>query len=188
MQQELHLVSVLELVFLEKYFRGEGGMREVIKNLILGFIGSFIAIYGFAVVQDTPRKYLIRAALVGGVSGLAYWIAIVMGTSDVLASFFSALTAGIISHIFARVYKVPVTLFLVAGILPTVPGAGMYRTVSSFISANNSNTMYYLTQTLETAGVIALAIFVVDSLFSVSQKHVVLVDKEEQQVNENGKS
>lgn len=140
-------------------------MSLSIYDLFLRFLGTFIAIYGFAVVQETPKKYLWKAAFVGGISGLVYWIAIAYEAGDVMASFISALVAAMMSHAYARIYKVPVTLFLVAGILPTVPGAGMYRTVSSFMAENDAMTMYYLTQTLQIAGVIAIAVFVVDSLF-----------------------
>lgn len=147
-------------------------------DLIIRFLGTFIAIYGFAVVQETPKRYLVRAALVGAISGVIYWVSIKWGAGEVSAAFYSAIMAAMLSHIFARVYKVPVTLFLVAGILPTVPGAGMYRTVSNFIAENDTLTMINLTQTLQTAGVIALAIFIVDSLFGVSRKNVSILESE----------
>lgn len=140
-------------------------MGEIVFDLFIRFVGSFIAIYGFAVVQETPKKYVYRAAFVGGVSGLAYWLTIQFGAGDVFASFCSALVAAVLSNVFARIYKVPATLFIIAGALPTVPGAGMYRTVYNFIAKNDTLTMYYLTQTLKIAAAITLALFVVDSAF-----------------------
>lgn len=150
-------------------------MGDTILDLFIRFVGSFIAIYGFAVVQETPRKYVYRAAFVGGVSGLAYWVTIQFGAGDVFASFCSALVAAIMSHVFARIYKVPTTLFLIAGALPTVPGAGMYRTVYNFIAKNDTLTMYYLTQTLQIAGAITVALFIVDSMFGRSKKRALPV-------------
>lgn len=151
-------------------------MGYIILDLFLRFTGTFIAIYGFAIVQETPKKYVMRAAFVGAISGLTYWCASYAGAGDVLASFCSAFIAAMMSHLFARMFKVPVTLFLVAGILPTVPGAGMYRTVSSFIAENDSMTMFHLTQTLQIAGVIALAVFIVDSLFGAPQSSFTLLE------------
>lgn len=144
-------------------------MESAFIDLVIKTFGSALAIYGFAVVLDTPKKYLLRAALVGGVSGLVYWIAVMLGCSDVLASFWSAFAVALLSHLFARAFKVPVTLFLVAGMLPTVPGGGMYRTVHSFIEQDGLLS-YNLKQTLAIAGVIALAIFLVDSFFALIQK------------------
>ena len=37
------------------------------------------------------------------------------------ACFLSALVISLLAHIFARIFKAPVTVFLIAGILPTVP-------------------------------------------------------------------
>ena len=66
-----------------------------------------------------------------------------------------------------RVWFLLCGVILIAGILPTVPGAGMYRTVYYILLNNRANASYYLIQTLEIAGVIALAIFIVDALFRI---------------------
>lgn len=137
--------------------------------MVMGVIGTFIAIMAFAVLLETPRKYLIPAAIVGALGGFVYLLGIRMELDVVLSSFLSALCVSFLSHIFARIYKAPVTLFLVAGILPTVPGGGMYEIVSHIIGGFPSASIYYLIQTLEIAGVIALAIFVVDSVFRVKK-------------------
>lgn len=94
------------------------------------------------------------------------------GADVVLSSFFSALAIALTSHTFARVFKAPVTIFLIAGILPTVPGAGMYRIVYYIIANDSAKSSYYLIQTLEIAGVIALAIFIMDTVFKVRFKKV----------------
>lgn len=135
--------------------------------MILRVIGIFIGILAFAVVTETPRKYLLRSAFIGGVAGTAYLICESLGSGAVWASFFSALTAAIIAHIFARMFKAPVTLFLIAGILPTVPGGGMYRIVANAIDGSQAEMLNSLLETLEIAGVIALAIFFVDAIFRI---------------------
>lgn len=78
--------------------------------------------------------------------------------------------AAVMAHTFVRIYKAPVTLFLIAGVLPTVPGAGMYQTVHYILEENEKMAAHYLIQTLEIAGVIALAIFVVDTIFQAAQQ------------------
>ena len=94
-------------------------------TLILGVAGSFIAITGFAVLLETPRKYVPLAGLVGAIGGEIYLYCTQKEMDVVLASFLSALAIAFVSHVFARVFKAPVTVFLIAGILPTVPGAGI---------------------------------------------------------------
>ena len=88
-----------------------------------------------------------------------------------LAAFFASLAVAFLSQVFARVQKTPVNVFLVAGILPTVPGAAVYRSVYYFIHNNSSMCTYYLLQTLQIAGAIAMAIFIIDSLFRMYQHY-----------------
>ena len=156
-------------------------MSNIVFNLLIKIAGTFLAIFGFAIVLEVPKKHALNAAFIGGVGGLAYWFSIENGAGDILASFFSALLAAMLSHVFARINKVPVTTFLVGGVIPVVPGAGMYRTVSSFIAENEAMTTYYLSQTIQAAAVIALAIFIVDSLFGSPQTSFVLLEKNEQE-------
>ena len=137
--------------------------------MLIGIIGIAIAILGFAVVIETPQKHLISAATVGIANGAVYLLCIELGSNTILASFLAALTAALISHIYARIFKAPVTLFLITGILPTVPGGGMYRIVANILD-DSPEVFNYLIETLEIAGVIALAIFMVDAAFRVRKK------------------
>lgn len=135
--------------------------------MLIEVLGTFIAIVGFAVLLDTPRLYVLPAGAVGAVSGFVYLAGLSHGLGEIMSAFLSALTASIVSHILARKYKAPVIIFLLGGILPTVPGAGMYRSVYSIISGDAVMTEYYLTETLQVAGVIALAVFLTESFFKL---------------------
>ena len=133
-------------------------------------IGAFLAIFMFAIMLETPRKYLIYAGLVGAIGWVVYLVMMEKSPNEILATFLSALTIAFVSQIFARVFKIPVTVFLVAGILPTVPGAGMYRIVYYFIQNDMDMAAHYLALTLELAGAIAIGIFLVDAMFRMFQK------------------
>lgn len=135
--------------------------------VLIGAAGCFVAVAAFAVILETPKKYLLHAGIAGAIGGLVYLFSVQKGVDIVWASFFSALAISLTSHTFARIFKAPVTIFLIAGILPTVPGAGMYRIVYYIIASDSAKSSYYLVQTLEIAGVIALAIFIMDTLFKV---------------------
>lgn len=137
--------------------------------MIIKICGTFLAILAFSVLIEAPKKYLIYTGIVGAVGGFAYLLSERMGLNVVLASFISASAVALISHTFARILKTPVTLFLIAGILPTVPGAGMYRIVYNLIAGDQAMAGYYFIETLEVAGMIALAIFIMDTIFRVSQ-------------------
>lgn len=138
--------------------------------MIIRVIGAFIAIYAFAVVIETPKKYLWCAGTVSAVGWFVYLLSQQLGTDEVMATFLSATAISIVSHIYARVFRAPVTVFLVAGILPTVPGAGMYRIAASFIAGDSGMAAQHLITTLELAGVIAMGIFLVDAIFRLFQR------------------
>ncbi len=135
--------------------------------MIIKVIGAFLAILCFAIMLETPKKYIVFAGIVGAVGWFVFLFAGKMGASEVFATFLSALTIAFISHVFARVFKTPVTGFLIAGILPTVPGAGMYHIGYYLFQRDMDMMAYYITSVLQIAGVIAAAIFIVDGIFRV---------------------
>lgn len=137
--------------------------------MMIKVLGAFLAIYAFAIVLETPKKYLWCAGVVSAVGWFVYLQSQQVGMDDVMATFLSATAISIVSHIFARVFRAPVTVFLVAGILPTVPGAGMYRIAASFIAGDSGMAAQNLIVTLELAGVIAMGIFLVDAIFRLFQ-------------------
>lgn len=133
-------------------------------------LGAFIAIYSFAILLESPKKYLWCSGVVAAVGWLVYVFSGDNGLGEVFATFLSAASIALLSHIFARIFKTPVTVFLIAGILPTVPGAGMYRIVYYMIQKDTQMSSYYFISTLELAGSIAMALFIVDGMFRVFQK------------------
>ncbi len=137
--------------------------------MLLGTIGIFIAMFSFAILVETPRKYLLISALVGVASGVIFLVSVYFHSGTVMASFLSALTAALLSHICARIFKAPVTLFLIAGILPTVPGGGMYRIAAGVLDNDPTMVFNSFIEVLEIAGVIALAIFIMDVIFRVKR-------------------
>ena len=138
--------------------------------MIIKVIGAFLAIFSFAIMLETPKKYIVYAGVVGAIGWFVYLFAGQLGASDVLATFLSALTIAFVSHVFARIFKTPVTGFLIAGILPTVPGAGMFHIGYYMFQSDMRMTAHYVSSTLQLAGVIAAAIFIVDAGFRLFQR------------------
>ena len=125
---------------------------------------AFLAVVCFGLLLELPKRYLVHAGAVGGIAWLAY-LAVEQASSNILAAFVSTLAVALISHMFARRCKAPVTIFLVSGILPAVPGASIYRSVYYVIQNEGSLANHYLMETLQIAGAIALAVFIMDSAF-----------------------
>lgn len=134
-------------------------------EFVLQVVSAFIGVVAVAVLFQVPKKHLVLAGVTGASGWLVELVMEEVLKSAVFSSFLAALLVALLAQIFARVSKAPVTLYLVTGILPLVPGVGMYRTVYYLLQSNRELTAYYFSYTLQVAGMIALAIFVVDSFF-----------------------
>lgn len=137
--------------------------------MIVQVISAFFAILAFSVVNNAPRRFLLFCGLEGAVGWLVYLLCF-PEYGVVLANFFGSLALSILAHIFARVFKAPVTVFLIPGILILVPGAGLFRSAYQLFMGTQAMASFYMVQTLQIAGMIALAIFAVDSFFSTANK------------------
>ena len=132
-------------------------------------ISVFIGVVGFAVLLEVPKKYIAFCGLAGMIGWAAYLAAkMVLPVGSV---FFSSFCVAFLSQIFARRLKCPVTVFLIPGIYPSVPGAGIYRTVYYVLMGENTLAGHYLLETLTTAGMIALGIYIVDILWNLKKQN-----------------
>lgn len=141
--------------------------------MIVHAIGSYCAVVALCIIFCVPKKYLNLSGIVGAIGWLIYTWTNKHTVNEMLSMFLAALVVSVMSHIFARWRKAPVTLFLIPGILPLVPGIGMYRIVYYFMSTDSENHMasYYFVYTLQMAGMIAIAIFITDTFFKAFSHH-----------------
>lgn len=150
--------------------------------MIIQIIGAFIAVISLALAFGVPRKFLVYSAIVGAIDWFVYLISRERGLSLSMSVFIATLVIAFISHAFARKFKAPVTVFLVPGILPLVPGVGTYRIVYYLILEDGANASYYFYQTLQIAGMIAIGIFIMDTFFKFFQKPLIGVSKEAENI------
>ncbi len=134
--------------------------------LLIQVAAAFAAIAAFSVAMEVPVIYLPYCGVIGGAGWFVYLIVLKHG-GMIAANLLGAAAITWVAHIFARVKKAPVTVFLIPGFLTMVPGAGLYRSVHYFIMGNGRQGAAYLMQTLQIAGVIALGVFLVDSIFEI---------------------
>ena len=74
-------------------------------SVLMGVVGSFVAIIAFSVLLETPGKYLWQTGVVGAIGGGVYLLCTHRGVDVVPASFFSALAIAFMAHLFARIFK-----------------------------------------------------------------------------------
>lgn len=101
---------------------------------------AFIGTAAFAVLFGVPRKYYITSGLVGMTGWLVYLLCLRFTPLSVVGGTFCAATVvAFSSRICAVKLRCPSTVFIICGIFPLIPGAGVfwssYYTVSSQLSA-----------------------------------------------------
>lgn len=135
-----------------------------IHQLILDFIYAYIACLAFTLIYNMRGQFVLLAPLGGSIAWIVYNI---MGytENDILQNFIAIMMAALFSEIMARIHKAPVTMFLVVGLLPLVPGAGIYYTMEYCVAGNQYAFTQSLVHTLAIAGALALGIVLVSSLF-----------------------
>ena len=90
-------------------------------------LAAAVGTIAFSVLFSVPRVYYPYCGLIGGAGWVIYCLLITSASSPE-ATFFAAIAVILLSRLFAVWERCPVTLFLIPGIFPLVPGAGVYWT------------------------------------------------------------
>ena len=135
----------------------------MILTLCIEFIVAIFATGAFAVLFNAPKNQWLYAGLTGGIGWIFYrHFTDMLGT--VIATFIAVLVVTLLARIFAVLRKAPVTIFLVCGIFPLVPGVGIYYTSYHFIMGQAALAGNYGMETVKIAIAIALGIMFVLSI------------------------
>ena len=109
-------------------------------RLIAEFFAACVGTIAFALLFQVPRKYYLYCGVAGACGWICYKL-ILPYTTEPVSIFFAPVLVIILSRSFAVYKRCPVTVFLIAGIFPLVPGSGIYWTA-----------FYVVTNDLEQAG------------------------------------
>lgn len=128
------------------------------SHFFLTCLFSLLGCAGFCLIYNLRGK-IILAAAIGGAVG---WAAYLLGGplhNDLLQFFLATVVITAYSEIMARIFKAPVTAFLIVALLPLVPGSGIYYTMNYFITGDKQNFLQTGWHTLAIAGSLAIGIF-----------------------------
>ncbi len=140
-----------------------------IIDWIIGFVVAGIATLTFAMLFNMPKSELWLCGLTGSVGWLVLNLVLLPGSilginMDVGATMCAAVVITLLSRVLAFRRKIPLTVYLIGGIIPLVPGFGVYYTM--FYLINNQYDMATVKgiETLKIAGVIGVGIMAVFAL------------------------
>lgn len=132
---------------------------------ILHFVVATAATACFGVTFQVPRRHYLACGLTGAVGWLTYLLLVGPGgQSAPVATLLAALPLTALARLFARRHKAPLTLFLVCGIFPLVPGAGIYHTAYAFLQGDSALFAARGAETVKIALALALGIALICGL------------------------
>lgn len=99
-------------------------------------IFAIIATFCFGIIFNIRGKKIIFTSLGGGISWFTYIFFIEAGYSTVFSYFLASIALTLFSEIFAKYLGTPVTTILICGLIPLVPGGGIYYTMYNIIQEN----------------------------------------------------
>ncbi len=117
---------------------------------------AILASFGFAILFNIRGDKLFSAAFIGGSGGVCYHLLVDQGSSEVYALFIASIIIAVLSEVFARWMKCPVTTFLLCALIPLVPGGGMYYTMLEVVKDNIDGALSMGVETLMQACSIVL--------------------------------
>ncbi|EQB38158.1 MULTISPECIES: threonine/serine exporter family protein [Virgibacillus] len=126
--------------------------------IIAQLVTSFIAASGFGVLFNAPRQALIQCGMVGMFGWILYYILVDQGIDAVPATIFGSMLVAILSHLCARLYKTPIIIFNVSGIIPLVPGGIAYDAMRHFVENDYFTAVQLSTKVMLLAGAIAIGL------------------------------
>ena len=152
---------------------GLTGSTTVSWHPLAQAIAVFVGCCGFCILFNVHGRGMVLCVAGGVAAWMLYLLWRALGFDVYAANLFAAVFAALYAEVMARVRKCPSMPYLVITILPLLPGAGIYYTMSLGL---NGSTQLALQRGFATAGIagsIAAAILLVSSvvrLFTAQRK------------------
>ena len=135
--------------------------------MVTSFVFALFATFGFCILFHVPLRCMLPAAAIGGMGWFAYQLLMELGLGITASVFIAACLVALLADICSRLIKEAATVFVIPGILPLVPGSGIYYTMFHFIRGNMDKAGAWGARTLMIAGAIALGLLVVASVIRI---------------------
>ena len=136
------------------------------EQIVLPCLYAFFASVAFSIVFELRRwRYILCAALAGAAGWLVY---LLMGSfGSVFRNLMATIVVAVLAELFARIFKTPATVFLIIGIVPLVPGGGIYYTLEALIAGDMALFVQKGMETAAAAGAIAVGCSLVASVVRI---------------------
>ncbi len=135
-------------------------MNETVLLLIRDLAACYLAVFFYGIIMSVRIRPLLISAVSGSLGYVTFRLIFLTGhewLGYLAASFLIAVSA----EILARFCKMPATMFVLPGIIPLVPGVGLYQTMLCLVRNDLTGFQSSGVKTLFISGIIAVTVAVV---------------------------
>ena len=132
-------------------------------TLLYKLIAIFIASMAFAVILRINKRHLLLSGVGAAITFLIYSISVNLVNSFFAAAFISTLAATLYAEILARVRRAPTIIYILTGVIPTVPGGDLYHAMRFMLMNDTATAIKHFVITAEiglgiAGGIVAMSI------------------------------
>jgi len=138
-----------------------------VLDFLVPCLGAFVAGIGFSFIYNIHGKNIVISSLCGTFAYAVYLFAGMFFDSSFASYFIAGVFIGLYSELAAYIFHTPVTVYLMPGIVPLVPGFTIYKTMEACLQGDLSAFGNGLVDTLKIAGAISLGMILVSYFFRV---------------------
>ncbi len=136
------------------------------------FILGYLAVIGFAYYLTVPFKVIPYCAIGGAVGWTTFMYFSKYLNNGFLGILLGSILIGLLGEILSRKFKMPATVFTIAGIVPLVPGLNLYYMMYNIVMSNYSEAFTEGLNASIIAGSISIGLFLASSISNRVIKHM----------------
>ncbi|AZB41602.1 threonine/serine exporter [Bacillus sp. FJAT-42376] len=121
-------------------------------------ITSFIASAAFGMIFNAPRKSLIKCGFVGMLGWVIYYAMVENHMDTIFSTVVASFVIAVTGQVFAKIYRTPVIIFSVAGVIPLVPGGMAYDAMLNFVQNDYNTALSLAAKAFMVSGSIAIGL------------------------------
>lgn len=151
----------------------------MLTEFIIPVVSAFFATLGFSFFYNIRGKNIVISALCGMFAWLIYLLVASRTPSLVVPYFVAGVAVAAYSEISAFAFKCPVTVYLILGFIPLVPGLTIFRTMQSALNGDVSAFAEGLFTTMKIGGAIVLGVILMSSFFRLVRSAIFSIKNKE---------
>ncbi|WP_078411680.1 threonine/serine exporter family protein [Priestia abyssalis] len=126
--------------------------------MIEQLLTSFISTAAFGILFNAPRESLLKCGFAGMVGWGIYMLLVTYHVDVVVATLIASVFVAVISQFFSKLYRTPIIVFNVGGIIPLVPGGLAYDAMRNVVENDYNAAIQLAAKAFMISGAIAMGL------------------------------